>query len=61
MKQFQNFRVRQLFRYAGTALTVSLLVTLRVETSCADSERSAEMTLRTAPSHELHEIGLRQP
>jgi hypothetical protein len=33
MKQFRNFRSR-LLRYATTALTVSLLVTLRVETPC---------------------------
>jgi hypothetical protein len=34
MKQFRNLR-SQLVRYMGTALTVSLLVTLRVETPCS--------------------------
>ena len=34
MKPFRNFR-SQLLRYATTALTVSLLVTLRVETPCS--------------------------
>jgi len=33
MKQFRNLR-SQLLRYATTALTVSLLITLRVETPC---------------------------
>ena len=34
MKQSENFRTN-LIRYVGTALTVSLLVTLRVETPCS--------------------------
>jgi len=33
MKQFRNLR-SQLLHYATTALTVSLLITLRVETPC---------------------------
>ena len=53
MKQFSTLRGR-LIRYAGTALTVSLLVTLRVETPCTTPSGAA-------PSHELHEVGLRQP
>lgn len=36
MKQFRNLR-SQLLRYATTALTVSLLITLRVETPCSTS------------------------
>jgi hypothetical protein len=51
MKQYQNFRAN-LIRYVSTALTVSLLITLRIETPCASSG--------AAPSHELHEVGLRQ-
>ena len=53
MKQFRNLR-SQLLRYATTALTVSLLVTLRVETPCTSPSGAAT-------SHELHEVGLRQP
>jgi hypothetical protein len=34
MKQSENFRTN-LIRYVSTALTVSLLVTLRVETPCS--------------------------
>ena len=34
MKQSKNFRAN-LIRYVSTALTVSLLVTLRVETPCS--------------------------
>jgi hypothetical protein len=52
MKQYPNFRAN-LIRYVSTALTVSLLVTLRVETSCTSSG--------AASGHELHEVGLRQP
>ena len=54
MKQFPTFRASKLIRLAGTVLTVSLLVTLRIETPC-------EMSSDAAPRHELHEIGLRQP
>lgn len=53
MKQFRNFRSHVL-RYAGSVLTVSLLVTLRVETPCSAPSGAA-------PSHELHEVGLSQP
>lgn len=52
MKHVPGFRAN-LIRYVSTALTVTLLVTLRIETPCSAS--------RAAPSHELHEIGLRQP
>ena len=52
MKQLPGFRAN-LIRYLSTALTITLLVTLRIETPCSASG--------TAPSHELHEIGLRQP
>ena len=45
MKQFRNFRSR-LLRYATTALTVSLLVTLRVEMPCTAPSGAA-------PSHAL--------
>ena len=34
MKQSESFRAN-LIRYVGTALTVSLLVTLKVETPCS--------------------------
>jgi len=53
MRQFRNLR-SQLLRYATTALTVSLLVTLRVETPCRAPSGAAT-------SNELHEVGLRQP
>lgn len=52
MKQLPSFRAN-LIRYVSTALTVSLLMTLRIETPCTSSG--------AAPSHELHEVGLRQP
>ena len=52
MKQLPGFRAN-LIRYLTTALTVTLLVTLRIETPCSASG--------AAPGHELHEIGLRQP
>ena len=54
MKQFPNYRASRLIRLAGTVLTVSLLVTLRVETPCTTSSGATT-------SHELHEVGLRQP
>ena len=54
MKQFPIFRASRLIRLAGTVLTVSLLVTLRIETPCT-------MSSGAAPIHELHEVGLRQP
>ena len=54
MKQFPIFRGSKVIRLAGTVLTVSLLVTLRVETPCGTSSGAA-------PSHGLHEVGLRQP
>jgi len=54
MKQFPIFRAGRLVRLAGTVLTVSLLVTLRIDTSC-------EMSSGAAPRHQLHEVGLRQP
>jgi hypothetical protein len=53
MKRLPNFRSR-LIRYASTALTVSLLVTLRVETPCRTPSSAA-------PTNELHDAGLRQP
>lgn len=40
MKQSGNFRAN-LIRYVSTALTVSLLVTLRVETPCSLPSSSA--------------------
>ena len=46
MKQFRNLR-SQLLRYASTALTVSLLITLRVETPC--STPSATIPHHAAP------------
>ena len=52
MKQVPGFR-GNLIRYVSTALTVTLLVTLRIETPCSASG--------AASSHELHEVGLRQP
>lgn len=53
MKQFRNLR-SQLLRYATTALTVSLLVTLRVETPCSTPSGAAtgygpENPTRTPP------------
>ena len=48
MKQYPTFRA-SLIRYATTALTVSLLVTLRVETPCT-------MPSGAPPGHELHEV-----
>jgi len=52
MKHIPSFRAN-LIRYISTALTVTLLVTLRIETPCSASGG--------ASSHGLHEIGLRQP
>jgi hypothetical protein len=53
MKRYPNFRAN-LVRYASTALTVSLLVTLRLDTPCT-------VPSGAAPSHELHEVGLGEP
>ena len=53
MKQLPGFRAN-LIRYVSTALMVTLLVTLRIETPCTASSGAA-------PVHELHEVGLRQP
>lgn len=52
MKQVPGFRAN-LIRYVSTVLTVTMLVTLRIETPCSTSG--------AASSHEIHEIGLRQP
>jgi len=41
MKPFRNLR-SQLLRYATTALTVSLLITLRVETPCTTPSAAAD-------------------
>ena len=49
MKQFRNLR-GELLRYATTALTVSLLITLRVETPCTTPSGAV-------PSNELHKVG----
>lgn len=46
MKQLPTFRASKLIRLAGTLLTVSLLVTLRVETPC-------DMSSGAAAIHEL--------
>jgi len=54
MKQFPIFRGSRLIRLAGTVLTVSLLVTLRIDTPCP-------MSSGAASSHEFHEVRLRQP
>lgn len=61
MTRFPNFRgAGRLARYASTVLTVSLLVTLKVETPCS-LQPPLEPRLGAAPGHELHEIGLGQP
>ena len=48
MKQFPIFRGSRVIRFAGTLLTVSLLVTLRVETPAAIARRSTCGTMSAA-------------
>ena len=62
MTRFPNFRgVGRLARYASTVLTVSLLVTLKVEAPCTLQPPMVQPSLGASPRHELHEVGLRQP
>lgn len=56
MKRFQNFSTSRLIRFASTALTVTLLITLRVETPCSlEVPPSAHPTSGTA-RNELSEF-----
>ena len=62
MTRFPNFRgAGRLARYASTILTVSLLVTLKVETPCSPDSPVVQPGLGATSSHELHEVRLRQP
>ena len=62
MTRFPNFRnAGRLARYASTVLTVSLLVTLKVEAPCTLEPPPVQPSSGASPGHELHEVGLRQP
>lgn len=62
MTRFPNFRgAGRLARYASTILTVSLLVTLKVEAPCSLQPPLVQPSLSASPGHELHEVRLRQP
>ena len=60
MTRFPNFRgAGRLARYASTILTMSLLVTLKVEAPCTLQPQLVQPSLGASPGHELHEVRLR--
>ena len=59
MHRFPTFRgLAKIVHGLTTVLSVSLLITLRVESSCSPESVPLARALRAAPSHELYELGL---